>query len=156
MFGLGMADQARFGAHPETADYVRSNPDYEQLKTKAFLTHEAEIGADGKHSILLCEALLFSQVRHYSARRTAYHYLYDPNTTGDRLINQRLLVALNDYVPQNLWTLRDLEQNAGDSAVVDLPPEDLQSLEADGFRMTLAKKFGEELKHPIEIFYLSR
>jgi hypothetical protein len=51
---------------------------------------------------------------------------------------------------------QDLEENARDSAVVDLPPRDLKSLQQHGFRLTLAKKFGLGLKHPIEVFYLSR
>ncbi|HEX4229134.1 MAG TPA: glycosyltransferase family 39 protein [Bryobacteraceae bacterium] len=155
VIGLGMGDQSRFAAHPEMVDPTRHTLDNDQIRTTEFMKLEDRIKTDGKRSVLICEPMMYSQVRHYSKAHLNYFFLSGPSNPRQKF-NSMLLKALNDYVPQGLWAIRDLEQNAAGAAVVDMPPEALEALRADGYRPTLAFKIDHGFLHPIEIAYLQR
>lgn len=155
VLSLGMGDQVRHVVNPASIDPNRHLIDTEQVRTQAVLTEESPINSDGKRYILMSDLVLYSEVRNYSNRPGEYAFLRG-STNPRQAFVALLLTTLGDYVPQQGWTLRDLEQNAARSAVVDMTPEALAALRADGYQTTLAYKIDRGFSHPIEITYLAR
>jgi len=141
----GVVHQAYVVRHPDSVNMP------EQTATTQFLKWEDVLRSDGKRFFLFPNSIIYLQAEYYCEHPDECAMLVAPDGLEyphDPIGRYWPLTKLAQYYPLHFWKLDDLKKHAGETALIEPPPEVLDILKQAGLQVEV------RFSKPLEVVYL--
>jgi 4-amino-4-deoxy-L-arabinose transferase-like glycosyltransferase len=106
-----------------------------QARARQYLQVEDSLFKDGKKFMVFSNNWLFMAGRYYSGHPENCIFLLDSDPGNSSNLGVSLALGLASYYPLRFWTVDDLKQHIGESALIQPTPDTVDALKRAGFEV---------------------